>query len=71
MLWLIKVKDFVWRRLNHLSIIYVDRLLVTCETVYRLLLSMWDNFLSWATTLAAEKGSKNGVPPFLYRIERM
>ena len=53
--WLFEYWDFVWRRLRLLYVVELDRLLVTCKTVDRLILSMWTDFLMWNKKLAAEK----------------
>ena len=46
--WWLENWDFVWSRLKILSIIKVDKLLVTWKIADRLLLSVWINFSRWA-----------------------
>ena len=49
---------FVWRILKLLLIIEVDQLLVTCKTVDRLMLSVWDKVSGQDKNVAAEKDQK-------------
>ena len=51
--------DFVWHGLNFLLIFEFNRLLVTWETVDRLLLSMLDEFYMWAKINWLLKRQKN------------
>ena len=66
--WLIKNWDFVQRRLKIFLIVEVNQLLVTWKTVYRLMLSMWADFSSWAKTVGWWKDLKNKALKFVYKI---